>query len=120
MMNSNWDVQKEEVMVMTKRTLLGMVFAGALCSILGAVNASADSISYDLTVPNSQISGLPAPYAKVTITTTGSKTATVTFERYSSYVIIDSSAVALNTNGAASASGFSWIGGNANTHVVGT
>ena len=87
---------------------------------LGASRASADSLGFDLNAAN--LSGLTAPYVHVDISWAGgspSSTATVTFTGLTSggftYLIGDGSAVALNTNGVANSSGYSWTGGSGTT-----
>lgn len=69
---------------------------------LGAVPAYADTISFDLTIPNSAISPYTGPYATVTVNLTDSTHATITFTALTnggySYLMGDGSTVALNVN----------------------
>ncbi len=60
----------------------------------------ADSISFDLSVPNSALSGFTGPYAKVEVDLTGATTATITFTPYDGYAIGDGQSVDVNVNGA--------------------
>ena len=46
---------------------------------LGATRAKADSITYNITVPNTALGALTPPYATVEVTLTSATTATVTF-----------------------------------------
>ena len=50
-----------------------------LCVLLIAANASADSITFQLTVPNTGLNPYPAPYADVTVNRTSITAATITF-----------------------------------------
>jgi hypothetical protein len=69
---------------------------------LGVPRALADSINFDLSVPNTAISGYPAPYATVTVDLTDSTHATITFTSLTqdgyTYRMGDGSTVALNVN----------------------
>jgi hypothetical protein len=85
----------------------------------GAPRALADMVTYDITAPNTALSGYPSPYATVTITVTGG-VATVKFMSDTTsgytYLMGDSSSVDLNlSQSGITASGFSWTGGNNKT-----
>jgi hypothetical protein len=74
--------------------------------------AKADSVSFDLNVGNSGISGFPGPYAQVTINRTSLTTATITFTAYAGFSIGGGQAVDLNFNGGpVTYSGLSFVGG---------
>ena len=60
-----------------KFVLVAAAFAVVLA--LGATSARADSVTYDITVPNTALSTQTGPYAQVTVTLTSATTATVTF-----------------------------------------
>ena len=85
--------------------------------LLMAVSASADLISFQLTIPNTDISPYPAPYADVTVNRTSSTTAIITFTGDSSggftYLIGGAQAADLNVANATSftATGFTFTGG---------
>ena len=69
---------------------------------LGAPRASADTISFDLSVPNAGISGYTGPYANVTVTLNSATSATITFTAYPGFLMGASDTAALNINGTAS------------------
>ncbi len=93
-------------MLTTKRTFLGMVFAVALFSIFGIRNACATTTyDFNLSAPNSAISGYTGPYVGVHISLNSpGTTATITFTSLTNggfaYLFGDGSTVALNVNGA--------------------
>jgi hypothetical protein len=68
---------------------------------LGAPRASADSISFDLNVPNSAISGSTGPYASVTVNLTDSTHATIVFQAYPGFTVGSEDAVGFQVNGSA-------------------
>ena len=69
---------------------------------LGLQQAKADSITFNLTVPNAGISPYPGPYISVTVNRTSSTTATITFSSLSAagnvYLMGDGASVAVNVN----------------------
>jgi len=69
-----------------------------LLVLMNAVSASADTITFDLTNPNSAISSYTAPYAEVTVNLTSLTTATITFTAENNYTLGDGSTVGLNVN----------------------
>jgi PEP-CTERM motif-containing protein len=71
----------------------------AIVAFGSTVVARADSITFDLAVPNSGINSFPGPYASVTINQTSATTATITFQTYAGYLIGGAQAVDLNFNG---------------------
>jgi hypothetical protein len=83
--------------------------AVALCAslafllTLGASRASADTITYNITSPNSDLSGFTGPYATVKVDLTSSTTATITFTSDTNggyiYLMGATRAVDLNVNG---------------------
>ncbi len=85
---------------------------------VGASPASADIFTFDLTIPNTALSGFTGPYEAVTINRTSSTTANVTFNSLTNggfiYLMGDSSAADLNVN----ASSFS-TSSLACTHLTG-
>jgi len=64
--------------------------------------AAADIVYYDISVPNSAISGYPGPYEKVEVDLTTSTTAIITFTSYKEggniYLMGDGSSAAVNVN----------------------
>ena len=70
---------------------------------LGLQQAKADLFSFNLSVPNTAISGYPGPYASVTVNRTTTTTATITFTSLTNsgniYLFGDGSSVAVNVNG---------------------
>jgi PEP-CTERM motif-containing protein len=69
-------------MKMTRRlshVLLPGLAVLTLLLALGATPAAADSITYNITVPNTALGALTPPYATVEVTLTSATTATVTF-----------------------------------------
>jgi hypothetical protein len=90
----------------------GVALLGLL--VLGASNARADSISYQLVLGNPAISGFAGPYASVLVDLTSPTTATITFTSYTGgsnpYLLGDGGSVAVNVNAA------SWTLGS----IVGT
>jgi PEP-CTERM motif len=83
----------------TLRKLAVSLAMFAVVAFGSALIARADSITFDLSVPNSGISGFPPPYAAVTINQTSATTATITFQTYAGYLIGGAQAVNLNFNG---------------------
>lgn len=77
-------------------------FATLLVALAIPTSARADSIIYDLTVPNSVMSSYPDPYGKVTVTWVSTTSATVKFEAASTggyyYLFGDGSSMAVNVN----------------------
>jgi hypothetical protein len=78
--------------------------AALVLAVLAPGAASADTFSFDLSAGNSAISGFTGPYAHVTITTTSSTTANVTFSSLTNsgkiYLMGGAQAVDLNVNAA--------------------
>jgi hypothetical protein len=66
---------------------------------LGVPRVSADTISFDLSVPNDKISGYLGPYASVTVDRTSSTSATITFTAYPGFVMGAEGTVGINVNG---------------------
>jgi PEP-CTERM motif len=103
---------------------LTLLLAVALTMTLGVSSASADSISYDLGVPNSGISSFPGPYGTVTVTTAGnSNTATITLTANTIgsnfYMFGGQGTIGVNTNGAATIVSGSIGGSNAGSGFSG-
>jgi PEP-CTERM motif-containing protein len=71
----------------------------ALVAFGSSAIARADSITFDLNVPNAGISGFSGPYASVTINQTSLTTATITFQTYAGFLIGGAQAADLNFNG---------------------
>jgi len=69
---------------------------------LGLQQAKADSITFNLTVPNAAISPYAGPYVSVTVNRTSSTTATITFTSLTAagkaYLMGDGASVAVNVN----------------------
>ena len=64
----------------TTRQLVAMAAAAtALLGILGIPSASADSIGFDIAVPNAALLPFPSPYAHVDVNRTSTTTAIITF-----------------------------------------
>jgi hypothetical protein len=78
--------------------LAGLVFLLTLAT----PRASADPITFDLTVPNDKISGYSGPYATVTVTLNSSASATITVTAYPGFVMGAHDTVGLNISGTAS------------------
>jgi len=80
-------------------------------SLLQAPSARADIVQ-DLTVGNDVLSGFPTPFGTVTVHFIDSNDASVTFQANligtTQYSFVDGGAAALNTNGAVTASGFTF------------
>jgi hypothetical protein len=55
------------------------VATALLWTTLGIPSASADSIGFDITVPNTALTPFPSPYAHVDVNRTSATTATITF-----------------------------------------
>ncbi len=89
-----------------KRILVACIM---VLSLLAAVNASADTITFDLGLGNAAIAGFPGPYANVLVDRTSSTAATFTFTGLSNggytYLMGDGGTVGLNVNGLVSFSG---------------
>ena len=67
-------------MKMTRRLAVAASLAVALLgALLGTAPASADSIGFDITVPNAALVPFPTPYAHVDVNRTNSTNATITF-----------------------------------------
>jgi len=68
---------------MTKTTrrlaAIASVTAALLGTVLGVSSASADSIGFDISVPNAGLAPFPGPYAHVDVNRTGATTAIITF-----------------------------------------
>jgi hypothetical protein len=82
---------------------------------LGLQQVRADTFTFDLSVPNSAISGYPGPYVNVSVNLVNSTTATITFTSLTAtgniYLMGDGASVAVNVNAA------SWtLGGIAGTN----
>ena len=69
----------------------------ALVGMAALAPAKADFFSL-FNSPNDQLAGTVGPYASLTITQTGTNTATVTFQALDSYALIDSGIADLNLN----------------------
>jgi protein with PEP-CTERM/exosortase system signal len=73
---------------------------------LGFQQAKADTFSFNLTSPNSDISGFAGPYVHAVVTTNGTNVATVTFTSLTKngniYLMGDGSTMALNVSAALS------------------
>jgi len=82
--------------------LIPMLGGLVLLLTLGATPASADSITFDLSVPNSGIAGYTGPYLAVTVNLTDSQNATITFTSDISgghlYEMTDGSSAAVQVN----------------------
>src|SRR5262245_49841200 len=78
-----------------------------ILSDFSATPALADTSEFNLVVGNATIagSGATSPYVHVKVEVTTSGNATITFTAQSSYLMIDSGAIALNVNGTFSISG---------------
>jgi len=90
-----------------------------VCSLIFAfmaVNAWADSITFVLTTPNTGLSGYSGPYASISITLTSPTIADIAVTALPGFLIGGAHAFDLNTNGSASYSGLSYIGGNDKTN----
>jgi hypothetical protein len=91
---------------MKKLKYIAPILMGVAC--FGLQQVKADNFSFDLDSGNSAISGSTGPYARVSINTTGSNTATVTFTSLSNggnmYLMGGAKAFDLNTNGLATIS----------------
>jgi len=70
-----------------------------LLSLWIAVSASADPITYDIDIPNGDLSPYPGPYATLVVDLTDSSRATITMSAANSYAIGGIKAFDLNTNG---------------------
>jgi hypothetical protein len=86
-----------------KRNLSVLVFL--LCLFI-TVNASADMITFDIGVPNSDLNSYTGPYVQVTVDRSDSTHATITFDSYLKtanplydYLMGDGGAAAVNING---------------------
>ena len=95
-----------------KRLLFPML---AVISMLMALEAAADSYTFELGVPNSALSSYAGPYVSVEIDLIDSTHASVTATGLSNYIMGDGGSFDLNTNGSATASDFTYTGGNAKT-----
>jgi len=99
-----------------KRLILTLIL---ITGLLFSVNALADTINFDLTVPNAAMSPYPSPYVDVTVNRTDATHAIITATSLTTggytYLIGDGQSFDLNTNGAVTYSGLSWTGGNATT-----
>ena len=86
-----------------------------LVSIVAIPVLSADQISFDLSVPNSALTGFPGPYATVTVNRTSTTMATITVQGDSSggftYILGGNDVFGAQFSGAVSLSGFSFTGG---------
>jgi hypothetical protein len=82
-------------------------------SLLIAVSASADPITYDVSIPNDTLFPYSGPYATLTVNLDNSNQATITMTAMQGYAIDGNNAFDLNTNGAVSISrltdGFSQV-----------
>jgi hypothetical protein len=63
----------------TTRRFFAAAAAALLWAVLGIAPASADSIGFDIGVPNLALAPFPSPYAHVDINRTGATTAIITF-----------------------------------------
>lgn len=63
----------------TRQLVAVAAVATALLWTLGIPSASADSIGFDITVPNTDLTTFPSPYAHVDVNRTGATTAIITF-----------------------------------------
>jgi len=86
----------------TKSLKAILVLAGALFLLMYPVSSKADTISFDLTVPNTAISPYTGPYAHVVVDLTSATTATITFTSLTNsgniYLMGDGSSAAVNVN----------------------
>jgi hypothetical protein len=80
-----------------KTTKAILVLAGVLFLFFYPVSSKA--LTFDLNVPNPDLSSSTGPYAWVNVVWIDSNDATVTFTRYSPYVIFGNGAYDLNVNG---------------------
>ena len=84
-------------------TLAGSAAVLVFLLAAGAPRALADSISYNLTMPNSGLSGYTGPYAAVGVDLTSAITATITFNSLTNggyiYLMGDGGTADLNVNG---------------------
>jgi hypothetical protein len=87
---------------MKAKFLLAPIIIMLLLLVAGVVPASADSITYIITAPNTALSCCTGPYATVTVTLTSSTTADVTFNSLTNggftYLMAGNSAAAVNVN----------------------
>jgi len=111
-----------------------MFLVVAVGLVLAASVARADSVSFTIGTPNSDISGFPGPYGTATVNLTSSTTATVTFDAAGGFEFAGVNAVDANVNatswtivgisGSKSGSGFSpgpfTDGGSGNVNGFGT
>ena len=68
-----------------KTTKAILILAGALFLLFYPVSSKADPYTFDLDVPNSNLSAYTGPYAKVEVTLLDAFNATVKFTRYDSF-----------------------------------
>ncbi len=83
---------------------------------LPALVAKADVVTFTINIPNSAISGYPAPYAEVSVTSNAANTATITVTGDTNsgyqYLLGDSGSFAFNSSiSGLTFSNFSWTGG---------
>lgn len=110
---------KMEAYRMTIKKLLPIAAAAVLLIGLAVSPAAADTITYNLTVPNTALSSYPQPYASVYIDLTSGTTATIKFTGLTStntngtytYILGTTNAADLNVNGAFSVSNINFTGG---------
>jgi len=99
-------MKTKTITTLTKFAML-LVCAVFMASI--AQSAKADSITFDLTLGNSAISGFPGPYASVLVNRTSTTTATITFTSLLNsghiYLFGADGAVGVNVNATAFALG---------------
>lgn len=85
-------------------TAAAAVVAALLWTGLGTAPASADSIGFDITIPNLALSPFPSPYAHVDVDRTSATTATITFTGFATggftYFFGAVNAVDVNVNAA--------------------
>src|SRR5215813_8813428 len=87
---------------MRQQILRGFVIVVALTALFHAERTSAETVPFDLLIPNAAINAYPAPFANVNINLTDATHATVTFQSSITggyqYLMGDGSTVALNVN----------------------
>jgi hypothetical protein len=93
----------------------------AVCAILFAGRASADTITLSIDTPNAALSGFIGPYETVVINRTSSTTADFTITANTvggnTYLIGDGGIFGFNSNDPITLSNFSWTGGNGSTAI---
>lgn len=87
---------------MRRRPVLTLAAAALVWTFLASSQASADSITFDITSPNAALLGFPSPYASVDINLTSSTTASITFTALTqgglTYLLGAAQAIDVNVN----------------------